>query len=141
MQIVSDNTYNNSLQYYNNRWISNTQRPVFDVKVSNSDFTNTIDDDDTGNGDNEDVMHDDSDYDGSDFDNDELYEDEEEYSDDDTARHLGRALGNSVWIAIIGIVFLWIPKFLKLTGNSAQIVRIVGIVFIVWAVISFFSML
>ena len=132
IQSVSDNTYNISLESYNNRRISNTQRPVFDVMVNESDFFFFFYDNDPD-------YDDDSDYDGSDFDDDDLYEDDSDYYDD--TAHVGKSFGNSLWIAIIGIMFLWIPKFLKLTGNSAFIVRIIGILLIVWAIISFFTKL
>lgn len=158
IRTVSDNTYNVSLQYYNNRWISNTQRPVFDVKVSKDDFTNTIDDNESDSDENNNVDDNtsdnddriipddnDSDNDESDFENDDfyedddLYEDDEEYSDD--GLNLGKALGHSLWIVLVGLLFLWVPKFLNLTGNSANVVRIIGFVFIVWAIFSFFTSL
>jgi hypothetical protein len=139
MRVVTENTYNNSLEFYNNRWISNTQRPVYDVKVSKSDFANIVDDNDS---DNDDIV-DDSDDDESDFEDDDLYEEDDLYEDDADYSEisLGKALGHSFWIVLVGLLFLWIPKFLNLTGNSANVIRVIGLVFIVWAVISFFSSL
>lgn len=140
IQTVSDNTYNTSLQYYNNRWISNTQRPVFDVEVSKSDFNNDKDNDsDSANNDIVDVTDDNSDNDetiSDDFDDDdELYEDDFDFEDENV--NTGRVLANSLWIALVGLLFLWIPKFLKLTGASANIMRLLGIIFIVWSIIVF----
>lgn len=139
IQMVSDNTYSTSLQYYNNRWISNTQKPVFDVKVSKSDFNGNIDSD-SGNNDNVDVADDDyntDDTNSDDIDDDELYEDDSNYVDDDV--NLSRAFRNSLWIALVGLLLLLAPKYLRLIGISANIMRLLGIVFVVWAIIVFFS--
>lgn len=137
IQTVSDNTYNTSVQYYNNRWISNTQRPVFDVEVFPSDFRNDKDEDsDSNNNTVVDVTNDDSNNDefvSDDFEDDELYEDDSDFEDENV--NSGRTFGNSLWIALAGILFLWCPKFLKLTESPANIMRLLGIIFIVWFMI------
>lgn len=138
IQKVSNDTYNTSLKYYNNRRISNTQRPVFDVTVSRSNFNS-----DNGGGDdsgNDDVVDDNFDNDetsNNDYYDDELYEDDYDYEDVDV--NAGRAFGNSLWIALAGLLLLWSAKALKLTGTSANIARLLGFIFIVWAIIVFFS--
>lgn len=142
LQMISDNTYNTSLQYYNNQWISNTQRPVFDVGVSESDFNNDIDDGcDSINSNITDVADDNPNNDetvNDDFDDDdELYEDDSDFEDEHV--NIGRVLVNSLWIVLAGFLFLWSPKFLKLTGISATIVRLLGIALIVLSVIVFLS--
>ena len=121
------------MQYYNNRMISNTQRPVFDVTVSRSNFNS-----DNGGGNdsgNDDVV--DDNFDNDDYYGDELYEDDYDYEDEDI--NAGRAFGNSLWIAFAGLLLLWSAKALKLTGTSANIARLLGTIFIVWAIIVFFS--
>lgn len=143
IQTVSDNTYNNSLQYYNHRRISNTQKPVFDVEVSKSDFNHDKEDDsDSGNNNAVDITDDDSSNNetiSNDFDDDELYEDY--FDDEDVNANVGRSFGNSLWMVLAGLLFLWSSKFLKLTGISANIMRILGLIFIVWSIIAFFSKL
>lgn len=150
MQAISDKTYNHSLSYYKRHTISNTQRPVFDVKVTKAGL-------DSGNndsGDNGDTGATDIDWgdggsnpnngnsgsshsDDWNYDDDELYEDEDVTGDEDGGMDILGALWNSIWVVLFGILLVKVPDILSLEGGLASIFRIIGTVVILWAVISF----
>lgn len=145
IQTVSDDTYNTSLKYYNYRLISNTQRPVFDVSVREVDYNNSIDNSDNINNDsnnvnntNDDVVSDAND--NGDFTDDNLYEDEEydedDYNDDTS---YNRSFTNAFLLILLGILFLWIPKKLDLSDTFSLVVRIIGILFFIGALMEFFN--
>lgn len=145
IQDATNDTYSTSLNYYNQRRISNTQKPVYDVKVNKSEFNGSTDsdnntDNDTDINDNTDnIITDDSD---NDFTDDELYEDDDDelYEDDgDTDRNFGRNARNALWILLLGLLFLWLPNKLKLTGIASVIMKIISIMFFIWAFVMFIS--
>lgn len=145
LQVVSDETYNTSLQYYNNRRISKTQRPLYDVNVSKSDFTNNIDRDEPDKDDinNVDDCIDDRNlnFDDEDLNKDEYFDDDGLYEDEEPSCGFGQAFASSFWIFIIGFLFIWVPDYIGIEGTFAKLMRFAGVSCFVWALIVFFSFL
>lgn len=145
MRDISDRTYDVSKRYYNQRSISKTQRPVYDVNVSEVKYSRTESNYDV---DTDKVTHInipnhneiEVNHDGPDLEDDELYEDvdDELYEDEEGDERVGSSLLNSVMISLIGLALLYLPKWLDLSGGNKTVCNVLGTIAIIWAIIAFF---
>ena len=125
--------YTESYKNYSNGWISNTQKPVYDVHVNGAD---TPSPDDNVNSDvvvDSDDAQPDSDTDFVDE------EDEEEDEGYEIVSGFGDALANFMVTLIIGLFFIYLPKIVNNDGTIFSIIRIAGFLIILYAVFKFLS--
>lgn len=131
LQFVSDDTFKTTNEKYKKGWISNSQRPVFEVNAqSNSDYSDPSVDDEPPSYDNPD----DSVYDNP-------YDDIVDNPDDGTSYNTKPRFGiGNILTLLISILFGWllikkIPDLLKLEGLILLVMRSIGIVIIVRAIL------
>lgn len=125
--------YDDSYKKYSNGWISNTQRPVYEVHV-NGVGTPSPDD----NVDSDEVVDSDNTQPDSDEDfDDEIYEDYDE--GEGIITNFGDTLINFMITLIIGLFFVYLPKITNNDGTIFSIIRIGGFLIILYAVVKFLS--
>lgn len=157
---LSDKTFEYSLSQYKKRLITNTQRPVYDVKVSKSRFDNSDNkgsdsdsrkrDDIKDTKDTKDRKYTDNDdkkdrdgRDRTEYINDEDSDDysdnvdDDLYEDDENSMGATKSFFNSLWIALFGILLFKAPRFIGLEDITSTLVRIVGGAVLAWSIISF----
>lgn len=158
-KIVSDKTYNLSLESFKKKFITNTQRPVYDVKVSRAKFDKSRNEDPDKNKDTDDKKDlkdpnksddadkkykDDNDGDKYNIDDTDRYSDEysddveDELYEDDESMGATTSFFNSLWIALFGILLFKAPRIIGLEDPLSTLLRIAGGAVIAWSVISFF---
>lgn len=151
LESVSNDTYQTTYEKYKKGWITNSQRPVFEVSTSNNNGgdsdPNTDDDTPPTDDEPDDSVYDDPDdgvYDNPDdgiYDNPDNNNDDYDYINDPDNHSKPRFGIGTLFTLLVSLLFGWllikkIPEFLNLEGFVLLVVRAIGIIIIIRAVIT-----